>query len=287
MACVRFWEQDEFEVGMMGYRTLFLVFCVFVGVWSVEASAFDAAVVFDKKCSSCHTIGGGDLKGPDLKGVTERRTQEWLVQFIPSADAMIQSGDPAAVKIYNDYGQKDMPDQKLSSAEIVELLKFIESGGVVSGSGVTIKPANSATPADLLKGEDLYLGALPLSNGGPACVNCHSIGDSGPMGGGTLAKDLTHSFPDYNDKGMDVALQKLAFPVMEEVFNGKPLTEEEIFLLKSFMYDADMKGESSAGFQKKFIFLGLCGVVGSMGVIDFAWRRRRKESVRKAEGGIR
>ena len=37
---------------------------------------------YRQNCASCHTIGGGRLTGPDLKDVTERATEEWLVDFI-------------------------------------------------------------------------------------------------------------------------------------------------------------------------------------------------------------
>ena len=47
-----------------------------------EGSASNGKSLFEQKCSACHTIGGGRLVGPDLKGVTETRSQEWLTNFI-------------------------------------------------------------------------------------------------------------------------------------------------------------------------------------------------------------
>lgn len=40
------------------------------------------ALFTSKGCNACHTIGGGDLVGPDLAGVTELRTQEWLTNWL-------------------------------------------------------------------------------------------------------------------------------------------------------------------------------------------------------------
>ena len=46
--------------------------------------------LFQTTCFACHTIGGGRLVGPDLAGVHELRSQEWLEQFVLSSQTMIQ-----------------------------------------------------------------------------------------------------------------------------------------------------------------------------------------------------
>lgn len=271
----------------------FLTFKISVGyilglliVPSLAFSAIDPGQEFNKRCSSCHTIGGGILKGPDLKGITERRQMDWLVKFVKSSDAMIQSGDPTAVKLYNEFNQIDMPDVKLSEEDIRTLLEFIGSGQQLAAATKS-KSALDATAQDIAMGQEIFLGARPLANGGPACVSCHSVGGHGPLGGGTLAKNLSNAYSSYKDEGLATALKNVAFPVMSEVYGKKKLTDEEIFQLKSFLYQADKDGPSPLNFQKKFVFLGLGGVVITMGIIDFSWRKRRKQSVRKKRGGIR
>ena len=39
-------------------------------------------VLFKKMCAPCHTIGGGDHVGPDLRGVADRRDLAWLTDFM-------------------------------------------------------------------------------------------------------------------------------------------------------------------------------------------------------------
>jgi mono/diheme cytochrome c family protein len=257
------------------------------------AAAFDPAVAFEKKCSGCHTIGGGVLKGPDLKGVSERRPLDWIVKFVISSADVIASGDPQAVKIYNEFEQKDMPDQRLSPEEVKALVRFIESGGAAGATAkLTIKSALQATPEDIAAGRDIFLGMKRLENGGPSCVSCHSVGTHGPLGGGTLGKNLTGVYAQYKDQGLTIALNKLAFPVMEGVFADKPLTEDETFRLKAFFYDAEKEFPAARDpavktVEKRFLFLGVGGTVLALGLIDFTWRRRRKSSVRRSEGGIR
>jgi len=273
---------------MKNFVRLMMIFCC-VGVLTTSAASLaviDPGQEFNKRCSSCHTIGGGVLKGPDLKGVTERRKMDWLVKFVKSSDAMIQAGDPTAVKLYNEFNQIDMPDIKLSEDDIRILLEFIGSGQQPVATTKS-KSALDATPQEIAMGREIFLGRRPLANGGPACVSCHSVGGQGPLGGGTLAKNLSNAYSSYKDEGLSTALKNVAFPVMSEVYGKKKLTDDEIFQLKSFLYEADKEGPSPLNFQKRFIFLGLGGVVVTMGIIDFSWRKRRKKSVRKKRGGIR
>ena len=55
--------------------------CLLLAIVS-GAPAQDAADFFRQNCISCHTIGGGRLTGPDLKGVGQRKDHGWLVDFL-------------------------------------------------------------------------------------------------------------------------------------------------------------------------------------------------------------
>ena len=48
-----------------------------------------------KGCIGCHKVGGGKLVGPDLKGVTARRSQEWIEKMILRPDVMTKEDDTA------------------------------------------------------------------------------------------------------------------------------------------------------------------------------------------------
>ena len=69
---------------------------------------------------SCHTIGGGKLVGPDLKGVTERRKEDWLRKWLKNPDAMLQT-DPIAKEMLKQY-LVPMPNQGLTDADIDALI---------------------------------------------------------------------------------------------------------------------------------------------------------------------
>ncbi len=59
-------------------------------------SADEGEQIFEGNCIACHTVGQGDLVGPDLKGVTTRRDRDWLTRWISAPDVMLDEGDPIA-----------------------------------------------------------------------------------------------------------------------------------------------------------------------------------------------
>jgi cytochrome c551/c552 len=79
----------------------------------------------NRGCSGCHAIGK-PMAGPDLAGVTARRTREWLDRFLKDTDNMLKS-DPVAQALLKEFKGIRMPQQKLSDADINALLAYIES----------------------------------------------------------------------------------------------------------------------------------------------------------------
>ncbi|MFV1998590.1 MAG: c-type cytochrome, partial [Acidiferrobacterales bacterium] len=59
--------------------------------------------LFQAKCAACHTIGGGRLVGPDLAGVTDKRTPAWLENFVQSSQSLVNSGDAEAVALFEEF----------------------------------------------------------------------------------------------------------------------------------------------------------------------------------------
>jgi cytochrome c2 len=82
---------------------------------------------FERKCSICHTIGGGNKIGPDLKGITNTRSSEWLIRFISDPEKMYKEGDLAAVKLRQQYKGMKMPTLKLTEQELSNILAYLKS----------------------------------------------------------------------------------------------------------------------------------------------------------------
>ena len=88
--------------------------------------------LFASKCSACHTIGKGDKLGPDLAGVAARRERPWIARYIQQPDEVLAGGDPIASALYNKYRKIGMPNLRLGSSDVEDLVSFLESHAVTA-----------------------------------------------------------------------------------------------------------------------------------------------------------
>jgi hypothetical protein len=79
--------------------------------------------VYQVKCASCHKLTDEKLVGPGWKGVTDRRTPEWIMNFVTNTDEMI-SKDTAAQKML-EVCLVRMPNQSLADADARGVLEFM------------------------------------------------------------------------------------------------------------------------------------------------------------------
>jgi mono/diheme cytochrome c family protein len=88
-----------------------------------EASAGSGEKTYGVKCSSCHKLTDEKLVGPGWKGVSTRRTPEWIMNFITNTDEMINK-DPAA-QAQLEICLVRMPNQNLTDVEARNLYEFM------------------------------------------------------------------------------------------------------------------------------------------------------------------
>ena len=107
---------------------LFLKVLISLVIFSILISyafANTGEEIFQSKgCVACHTIGKGKLAGPDLLGVTDRREEEWLRNWLKSPETMLLS-DPIAQEMLKEYFVP-MPNQGLSDEEIEILIEYFK-----------------------------------------------------------------------------------------------------------------------------------------------------------------
>lgn len=269
-----------------------LVGFLVVGGWLIGSQwAFaeeSGKEMFQQRCAVCHSIGGGRLVGPDLAGVADKRSEDWLIRFIKSQDAVLKSGDKTAKAIWDEY-KMPMPDQALSDNQIKAVLAHIKASGGAPAAGKEsttppIQAAKSApepTPDEIRLGQKLFDGSVRLANGGPACNACHHVSHDAVVVGGILARDLTLSFSRMGKEGVSAMLANAPFPVMQVAYEGKPISAGEVQALIGFLQQADKEHASQqpSSYGWKMFFGGSGGVVVLLGFFSLVGGRRKKRSV--------
>ncbi len=249
----------------------------------------DGETIFGQKCAACHTIGGGKLVGPDLKGVTTLRDTDWLTRWISAPDKMLAEGDPIATDLLQEYNNVPMPNLGLSDPEVAALIAYFEAQDGTSAAPsppqpAEAQPAANAQPAQSGAasafadgnadfGYQLFVGEVPLANGGPACISCHSVNTIQGLGGGTLGPNLTQVYGRYGDAGLAATLTSLPFPTMQGVFGDHPLTEAEASHLYAFFIQADQSTTQPVK-SGNFVWLGLGGFVLLLALSQLIWMKR-------------
>jgi len=231
-------------------------------------------VIFEQKCKACHTIGGGRLVGPDLKGITASRDKDWLVRFITTPDKLIAQGDPIARQIVQEYGLP-MPNLGVTEEGATAILAYIDAQSAGNKPATITTPVSTtAAITDPDAGRDLFTGKRALKNGGPSCLTCHTISSIGIIGGGTVAKDLTAAYITLGETGISSLLKTTPFPMMKEIYSAKPITDEEIASVLAFLKNAGSTPSSSS--QNPSLFFIISGAVALLiiGLFQWLWRGR-------------
>ena len=77
-----------------------------------------------KGCASCHTIGKGKVAAPDLNGLYERRSPEWVRSFLAEPDSILDNDEAGKALLKEWFGLR-MPDFDLKEEEIEALTHYI------------------------------------------------------------------------------------------------------------------------------------------------------------------
>ncbi|HWS17923.1 MAG TPA: cytochrome c, partial [Candidatus Elarobacter sp.] len=110
---------------------------------------------FTTHCAACHTIGNGDKIGPDLLGVTNVRDHGWLESFISTPEKMIAAKDPIAVALYKKYNGVNMPNLRLTEAELHNLIDFLERQSVAHDHNKDAASTDKAGVAKAASGQPM------------------------------------------------------------------------------------------------------------------------------------
>jgi protein SCO1/2 len=98
---------------------------------------------FRNHCAACHTIGGGDAIGPDLKDVTAIREPQWLRRFIATPEKLLDEHDPIATALLARFKQVRMPNLYLTDADAALLTDYLARASGDTAAAASMAPMRS------------------------------------------------------------------------------------------------------------------------------------------------
>ena len=130
--------------------------------FSQEGDAAAGKALFNAQCAACHKLDA-KMTGPALRGVTEKQSSEWLHTWIKDSQAMIKSGDAAAVKIYEEFNKAIMPPfAHLSAGDIDNILAYTAEPLPVAAAPAAGAVTQKGGSSDSGISNSVILGALAL-----------------------------------------------------------------------------------------------------------------------------
>ena len=121
------------QLHLRPFFTRAVIFSLFFHL-SIFSIAQDRDIVagenlFQGNCARCHKLDA-DFTGPALRGVTARWESEAdLISWIKNSQAMINSGHPRAVQLFDEWNQSVMPAfLTLTDEDVLNILEYVENG---------------------------------------------------------------------------------------------------------------------------------------------------------------
>ncbi|MBD1433977.1 c-type cytochrome [Sphingobacterium sp. DN00404] len=107
----------------------------------------EGETLFKSKCTTCHSVTR-NMVGPALAGMSERHSEEWLISWIHNSQAMIASGDEAAVQLFNDWNKLVMTSfTDLSDDQIKSIIAYVDAEEAKAAAGPAEGAAGGAAGA--------------------------------------------------------------------------------------------------------------------------------------------
>lgn len=219
--------------------TILLLFTAMLIIMAPGAQAQttgEGADIYSDKCARCHKDDGlGEPnKYPPLTGNPDAANHDYVVVVVTDGlEGKVIMGVPY---------DRVMPafEGRLSPEEIQLVSDYVTE---LSVSGATTAPTTpdggggeEVVGADAAAvGDNLFRGTTLLSNGGVACIACHSAGNYNRLGGPGMGIDLNGIIDDYGIDGFVDAVTDPVVPGMIAVFGDHPITEKEALSLAAFL----------------------------------------------------
>jgi len=237
--------------------------------------------LFEKNCAVCHKIGGGKLVGPELLGVTLRRDKAWIAKFIRNSTELIASGDPIAVKVFEENNKIPMLTfPNLSDAEIASIIDYIEKWEPEKEKVFTvdIDKREGFSKTEILRGERMFYGLIPFEQGGKtSCISCHNVVTTDTLNWNPSAMSLATAFMEKDGMNIYKSMGEPTSDVMTKAHSEYKLTEQEVFYIAAFLSEFSHTGMTKHKiFPTKLMIFLLFALLMTLALVDLFFTKKIK-----------
>ena len=117
--------------------------------------------LFNANCAACHKLDAKST-GPALRGVAAKHDMAWIYKWVHNSSDMIKSGDPVAVKLFEENNKAVMTSfPQLSEGDIDNIIAYTSEPKAEPTTPVATASASGQT-ADSGISNNVILGALAL-----------------------------------------------------------------------------------------------------------------------------
>ena len=144
---------------------LILLFLFSFNLTAQEGDAENGKKIFNSICAACHKLDK-KLIGPPLKGISEKRSNEWLQAWIKDNNALRASGDQDAIDIFNEYnGMPMVANPQLSDQDINDIIAYTDDKPVEADVAEATDAVQEIDP-QVVVGKKLF---------NTNCAACHKL----------------------------------------------------------------------------------------------------------------
>ena len=224
-----------------------------------ETSSDKQAKFFITKCSGCHTVGDGELTGPDLIDAATFPYED----LIAAIKRMKEQAGP--MEEDDIKGQVDL----LKSKDVKERIK----NELEKLSKTKLKPAD----AEL--GKKLFFGQKSFTNNGLSCVSCHNTRGASWFSGGSIGTSLSNVMDKFTKRTLVSAIENSNWKIMRGVYKNHPVTKQEALHIVAYL--DSVKDDPVNKSSTLFHVIGLVGCFVLFGIVGFVYRNRLTSVRRK------
>lgn len=205
---------------------LVAIFVVLILSFLYQAAwAGDSTALFSEKCAGCHSIGGGNLVGPDLAPSAKWSVAD-LTKAVKDMEKNVGPLTSEEVDSLVEYLRQPQATKAVSESE-VKPVKTPLNGELPKLDG----PSAAVESGSVASGASLFIGDQSFKNGGLSCVACHRV----DAAGGDMGPDLTAVSEKMPLAALVSACEHTPYKIMKDAYKDHTITHQEALDVATYL----------------------------------------------------